>query len=301
MKYLSIVFAFMAVLLFSLGDIAEAKRFGGGKSFGGKSLFSSPTTKAPSGGSFNQQSNTFRQNNSTTAANAGAATANRSGFGMGGLFGGLLAGTFIGSMLSGTPGADGGLFDILIIGLLAYFGIRLFRSFTQKGNRQNYNEQYRQSNQNYNSQSSAWDNLRGNSQDQYEENFQEQAQEENIDGINRAEFVEGAKSAFIRMQESWDKRDLEDIKLFTSASVYSEIEAQAKENPELGTTQILSLSADIHKVEKEGNADRVSVYFTAFMREEKEQAMAQNTTELWHFYRENSQAHWKIDGIQQIS
>ncbi len=298
MKYISIVFAFLAILLFSLEEIAEAKRFGGGRSFGGKSTFSSPAPKAPSGGSnFNKQTNTFSQNNA--AAGAGAATASR-GFGMGGLFGGLLAGTFIGSMLSGTPGAGGGLMDILIIGLLVFIGVRLFRSFTQRGSSQENTQNYRQdySNTRQNSQGNAWDNLRSSNQEYYEDNIEEEAQ---VNGIDRAEFVEGAKSAFIRMQESWDKRDLDDIKLFTSPTVYAEIKAQAEESPEQGTTQILSLSADIHKVEKENDADRVSVYFTAFMREEKEQAMAQNITELWHFYRENADAHWKIDGIQQIN
>ncbi len=297
MKYISIVFAFLAILLFSLNEVADAKRFGGGKSFGGKSIFSSPAPKAPSGGSnFNKQTNTFSQNNA--AAGAGATTAGRSGFGMGGMLGGLLAGTFIGSMLSGTPGAGGGIMDILILGLLVYFGVRIFRSFTQRGNSQansqansqNYRQEYSQ-----NSQANAWDNLRSSNEDYYEDNMQPQ-----VNGIDRAEFIEGAKSAYIRMQESWDKRDLDDIKLFTSPTVYSEIKAQAEENPEQSSTQILSLSADIHKVEKDGEADSVSVYFTAFMREEKEQAMAQNITELWHFYRENEQAHWKIDGIQQV-
>ncbi len=299
MKYLSIVFAFMAVLLFSLEEIAEAKRFGGGKSFGGRSSFSSSAPKAPSSGTFNNQSNSFRQNNNANAA-AGTATANRSGFGMGGLFGGLLAGTFIGSMLSGTPGGGGGMMDLLIIGLLVYFGIRIFRGFAQKGSNNARQEQYSQRQSN-NNQSNIWDNLQNNSQD-YNNSTTSYAQEERNElGIDRAEFIEGAKSAFIRMQESWDKRDLEDIKHFTSESVYNEIKEQAQESPEQSNTQILSLSADIHKIEKEDESQRVSVYFTAFIREEKEQAMAQNVTELWHFLRENSNAHWKIDGIQQIS
>ena len=49
---------------------------------------------------------------------------------LGGLFGGLLAGTFLGSLFGGhgmVGGMMGGLMNLLILGLLVYFGVRLFR------------------------------------------------------------------------------------------------------------------------------------------------------------------------------
>ncbi len=311
MKYFGILIAFVAVLLFSMSEIADAKRFGGSRSFGSKPSFSTTAPKAPSsnlnnGTTFNQRDTTNQANVGAAGAGAGAATASRGGFG---LMGGLLAGTLLGSMLMGTPFAGGGLMDILLIGLLVYFGLRLFSSVFARNKQSNQNQQQQYRQNTYNQQqsnnqhsrqqaSNAWDNLK--SDDDYVQNTQnrEQGAGQNI-AVNE-EFLEGAKTLFIRMQKSWDNRDLEDIKAFTSKAVFDEIQKQANEDPKPSQTLILSLHAEINQQEKQGEADRISVYFTALMREDNDQAMAENMTELWHFYRENSSSNWLLDGIQQV-
>lgn len=294
MKYLGILVAFVALFLFATEEFAEAKRFGSAKSFGGSSIFSSTAPKAPitSGSS----SAGFNQSATGAGASAGATTmAGRSGMG---LMGGLLAGTFLGSMLMGGP-LGGGLLDIILLGLLVYFGLRIFRSFTgqgqqNNGQRQQNAQQYRQ---NTSAQQSAdmWSNLQSSPQ----ANAQEARPQSH--GIDTREFTEGAKSAFVRMQESWDARNLQDIALFTTQSVFNEIKKQAMEDPEPSKTEILSLAAQINKIEKDNKADRISVYFTALIREDQENAMPENVTELWHFLREDQNANWKIDGIQQVA
>ncbi len=311
MKYFSVLLAFIAVLLFSMAEVADAKRFGGSRSFGSKPSFSTNAPKAPSsnlntGSTFNQRNTTNNQSN-TAAGAAGAGTVANSSRGFG-LMGGLLAGTLIGSMLFGTPFSGGGFFDILILGLLVYFGIRLVRGFLSQGQRNSQNSQYQgQNNYNNSKSENSWNDLRSEKNETTTSNYtsyqnQENSQQNTSNSIDEenAEFIEGAKALFVRMQASWDKRDLADIESFTTKAVFDEIKKQAEEDPKPSQTLILSLNAAINTKEKENEADRISVYFTALMREDEEQAMAENVTELWHFYRKNANSHWLLDGIQQI-
>ncbi len=295
MKHLSILLAFIAVLVFSMAELADAKRFGGSKSFGSKPSFSTSAPKAPSTGSTSSVNQTNRNTTNATGAGAATATAGRSGFGMmGGLFGGLLAGTFLGSMLGGLPGG-GGFLDIIIIGLLVYFGFRLFSSFSKK--KDNSTQQQAQTH-NYSQQKSTLNNAWNNLKSEPTESAQSQEQlTENSYGIDPAEFLEGAKATYVRMQESWDKRDIDDIKIFTSSAVYDVVKQDSLENPNPSSTVILNLSAQINAIEKDGEKDRISVYFTALLYEEGEQS---NITELWHFVRDNKFSMWKVDGIQQV-
>ncbi len=279
MKYIGIVFAFIAMVLFVLPEDADARRIGSARSFGGSSSFSTPAAKPPV---------TSGINNATGAtAGAGAAAAGtmtrNSGMGMmGGMFGGLLAGSLIGSMLFGGAFAGGGLIDFLLIALLFYIGFRLFNSFRAKNNNTN--------------------SYQGRAQANYAEHSQAPRQESPVqkaNTIDNAEFIEGAKTAYNRLQASWSKRDLEDIKIFTTKAVYTEIEKHFEEDPEPCETEIISLSAQINNIEKDRDMDRISVYFTCLMREGDEEN-AKTVTELWHFLREDVYSMWKVDGIQQV-
>ncbi len=281
MKYIGIIFAFLAMVLFVMPEDADARRIGGARSFGGKSTFSTPAAKPPVTGGINNP--TSNVTGGANAAAAGTMTRN-SGMGMmGGLFGGLLAGSLIGSMLGGGAFAGGGMIDFLLIALLFYLGFRLFNSFRAKNNN-NANP------------------YQGRAQANYAEHSQAPSQEnpmQKSQGIDNAEFIEGAKTAFNRLQSSWSKRDLADIKIFTTTAVYSEIEKHFKEDPEPCETEIISLSAQINNIEKDREMDRISVYFTCLMREGDEEN-AKNITELWHFLRNDEHSMWKVDGIQQV-
>ena len=97
-------------------DTADAARFGGGRSFGGRSFMSRPATPPAS---------TFNQSRVTRETPQAAAAAQRPG--MGGIFGGLLAGTLLGSLFGGMGGGViGGILNILILGGLVYLAFRLF-------------------------------------------------------------------------------------------------------------------------------------------------------------------------------
>jgi hypothetical protein len=50
---------------------------------------------------------------------------------------------------------------------------------------------------------------------------------------------------YARLQASWDKRDLDDIRQFTSPEVCTEIEHQAQKDPTPGQTDLLLINPRI--------------------------------------------------------
>ena len=132
MKTLFMTVLAALVLALSVPDLADAARMGGGRSMGSKPFMSVPTTPRPQPAMPGGMQSRPMTNQSRPQAQAPAAGGMMGG--MGGFFGGMLAGSLLGSMFGGhaAAGAAGeggmGLLDMLLIGLLIYFGIKFFRS-----------------------------------------------------------------------------------------------------------------------------------------------------------------------------
>jgi predicted lipid-binding transport protein (Tim44 family) len=121
-------------------------------------------------------------------------------------------------------------------------------------------------------------------------------------GFDEAEFMKGARAAYQRVQSSWDKRDLADLRQFTSKEVWEEMDRQAKEDPAPGTTEIIRVNAELQKVEQIGTQTVVTVLFDVLMREDPNQQTAGQAREIWHFSRDESVpgSFWLLEGIQQV-
>lgn len=308
-RMFAIILALSVFSTFAMPDDADARRFGGGRSIGRTTTI---RPSAPAGVTsqqhFGQQQQRSQLNNTAGAA-AGAAAMNRSGM-FGGLFGGLLAGTLLGSLLSGHgfAGGGGGLLDLILIGLIIYFGLKFFRN-RQRNNNGNSNQYYsgqspyenNDFNQNTSGQSrtgnnagTAWDNLRSDRS--------EQTGQANIhtETFNTEEFLAGAKQLYVRMQESWDLRDIDDIKQFTSPIMHKDIEEQFKEDPNPSKTQIILINASVLEVKQEGSYEQAAVLFDVLLKE-AENANNEQVKEIWNFSRNKAKnGNWILDGIQTI-
>jgi predicted lipid-binding transport protein (Tim44 family) len=121
-------------------------------------------------------------------------------------------------------------------------------------------------------------------------------------GFDVSEFLTGAKAAYNRIQESWDKRDLEDIRHFTSPEVWEEMRRQAQEDPIPGRTEIVLVKADVLEVKREGDDTVASVLFDVLMRESAEEKRPKQVREIWHFSRKENVpgSFWVLEGIQQL-
>ena len=114
--------------------------------------------------------------------------------------------------------------------------------------------------------------------------------------------MKGAKAVYQRLQNSWDKRDLNDIRTFTSQEVYTFIEEQYKNDPTPGTTEILLINGELLEVKTTGNQTVATVYFDVLMRENPSSQDTEQVREVWHFSKYDNQSgdNWVLEGIQQL-
>ncbi len=206
-------------LVYLFHGVAEAARMGGGRSFGSKPSYQ---RSAPAPSPSPTQPGVAQQPRQNPAAAPGAM-----GGRWGGMLGGLLMGGLLGSMLFGGEGMGGpGLLDILVIGgglfLLMRF-LRARRMATQSASASGLADPFhaRSTQQSW----GASGQLAGD-----EPAAAEPQAPVLPPGFDADEFLQGAKAIYARLQAAWDKRDLEDIRSFTSPEVFAEIKQQAEED-----------------------------------------------------------------------
>lgn len=121
------------------------------------------------------------------------------------------------------------------------------------------------------------------------------------EGFDPEEFMKGAKAIYTRLQASWDKRDLEDIRQFASPEVFDEIRRQAQEDPNPGKTELLLINPRILEVRNLDGRTVASVLYDVMMRENRKETTKQ-VRELWHFSRDANKpdSFWILEGIQQV-
>ena len=84
--------------------------------------------------------------------------------------------------------------------------------------------------------------------------------------------------------------------------MWEEINRQAQEDPRPSKTDILRVNARLLEVATSNSHTVASVLFDVLMRESKEEDMAREVREIWHFTKEdnNPKSFWGPEGIQQV-
>ena len=116
-------------------------------------------------------------------------------------------------------------------------------------------------------------------------------------------FLRGARNHFIRLQDAYDRGDLNDIREFTTPQIFAEISLQIQERGAAkNKTDVVQLDANVLDVATEGDHVIASVRFSGLIREE-EGAAAQSFNEIWHVQKSanDRNAPWFVAGIQQVS
>jgi len=288
----SLIMVFAFALFYTWGEQAEARRMGGGRSFG-----SSPSYQRSAPSPTSPQKSLSQPAQPGQAAPASPAAAPRP---WGGMLGGLLMGGLIGSLLFGGMHSWGGpgLLDILVFGGLLFFLFRFLkarRMATQEGGQTAFSAGLG-SQETWGSPHSSYDPAQGIP-------LPASAEEVKIpNDFDREDFMKGAKAVYSRLQNSWDKRDLEDIRYFTSTEVWEEINRQAQEDPKPSKTEILRVNAQLLEVTTSNSHTVASVLFDVMMRESKEEDMAKEVREIWHFSKDDKdpKSFWVLEGIQQV-
>jgi predicted lipid-binding transport protein (Tim44 family) len=113
-------------------------------------------------------------------------------------------------------------------------------------------------------------------------------------------FVRQAKLNFVRLQAANDRGDMDDIKQFTAPEIFAEIQMQYQERGKSSQqTDVLDLHAELLDVAEEPTNYIASVRFHGQLREEANAAPIA-FDELWHLSKLRHGGGWLVAGIQQF-
>lgn len=113
-------------------------------------------------------------------------------------------------------------------------------------------------------------------------------------------FLRNAKVHFHRLQSAWDRKDLKDIQDFATPEVFAEIRMQLAEETGNNYTEVVTLNADLLAIEESGDDWLASVRYTGTMRE-TQGAPAAPFQEIWNLVKRKDGGNgWLLAGMQQI-
>jgi len=115
-------------------------------------------------------------------------------------------------------------------------------------------------------------------------------------------FLRGAKTTFIRLQAANDRKDLDDIREYTTPEMFAEIAMQLNERGEATQkTDVLAIDTTLLEVAYEGDYAVASVRMSASLRENG--GAAESVDEIWHVTKnlQDDKAVWLLAGIQQTT
>ena len=283
-----LIAAFAAVVgLGMMVPEAEAKRLGGGKSFGMQRQ-ATPAPTAPSAAG-----------KPAAAPTAGAPAAAAKPAGMSRFLGplaGLAAGLGIAALLSHL-GIGEGMANMLLILAMAMVGIFVVRWLMSKRSPQPGMQYAGAGNaapanftpaQFESSTVGAGTTAAGAATRNIPADF-------DVDG-----FLRQAKLNFVRLQAANDRGDMDDIRDFTSPELFAEIKMQYQERgSKAQETDVMQLNAELLEVVTEDSRHVASVHFSGQLREDA--AAPEAFAEIWHLAKPiDGSRGWNVAGIQQI-
>jgi len=115
-------------------------------------------------------------------------------------------------------------------------------------------------------------------------------------------FLRHAKTAFIRLQAAWDRADVNDIREFTTPEMYAELKMQLTERgASPNNTDVVQLDAQLLGIETVGEEYVASVKFSGMIKEDPT-AQPEFFNEVWNLAKPvNGSGGWALAGIQQMN
>lgn len=307
----------IAMLIVSAGAMmatsfdAEARRMGGGKSFG------------------KQSSNITQQRQAVTppkaavpAASAGAATAGAATAGMAaktgmsrwlGPLAGIAAGLGIAALLS-QLGLSGAFLEmissLILIGLLAaaiVYIVRRLRGVSPNSTMQRASASGSMPPVRPAAQPNAW-RQPGQTMSSMAASSLPGATATPAAPIDEQWFIPGdfdtsaflanAKAQFVAIQAVWDSGQLDKLHEFLTDDLITELKPQLLEQQTQANTEVVLLNAELLGIEAVTGGHLASVRYSGMLRESKD-AEAFRFEEVWNLYKAD-QAGWLLAGIQQV-
>ncbi|SDX91404.1 Predicted lipid-binding transport protein, Tim44 family [Collimonas sp. OK242] len=308
MKKLFVALIVVVMTLSAGMSTVEAKRMGGGASFGKKSQ-SMNRQAAPAQ---NQAANAAKPA-AAAAAPAAAAAAKPSMWK--GMLGGALLGLGLGALLSsmGLGGAMAGMIsNMIMIALFAFAAMFIYKLVRRKMG--NGNNGMRPA-----FAASAPSSFTPEIASRIDQPMQRAAFDAapaavgagaDATGVggwgvpadfDAVGFLRHSKTYFLRLQAAWDKADSNDIREFTTPEMFAELRMQLQERGAADNhTDVVTLDAELLGIETADTEYLASVKFTGMIKEDGA-AVAAPFAEVWNLSKPSAgQGGWILAGIEQV-
>lgn len=304
------VLAISTLVLVSLSFDAEARRMGGGRSFGRQSpnimqqrqaVTPPAATTAPRAASSTPQA-------SARSGAAASSTAARSGMSRFlGPIAGIAAGLGIAALLS-AMGLSGAFLELLssliLIGLLVFgvmFIVRRLRGGAGRPAPHGASPMQRQS-----TSTSDWQrplNPSASAAPAYQ--AEPAAPAEPVDeswfipeNFDTPGFLENAKAQFIKIQAVWDSGDVEQLRDYLTDDLLAEIKPELQARAAGDKTEVVLLNAELMGIETVSGGHLASIRYSGMLRESAN-TEAFRFEEVWNLYKAENEG-WLLAGIQQM-
>ncbi|WP_110640502.1 TIM44-like domain-containing protein [Salinicola sp. CPA57] len=257
-------------------DHAEARRLGGGKSFGSYSRSAQQPTPT-----------TTRSNAAAPPRQPSAGLSRFAGPLAGMLAGGLLASLFFGGAFDGFR-----MLDMLLIALVAFIAFRFIA-----GRRRHAPAGHRDGGQprdaaHHDASSQPAPFMGGNATGASAGGIATEPQ-----WFDRERFLTGAKEHFTTLQRAWDNNDLSQIQEYVTPELYNLLKAERMAQPANNRTEIVRLFAELGSVQELKDEAEATVLFHGVLDENGEET---EFNETWHLKRAlRDGSPWYVQGIEQ--
>jgi predicted lipid-binding transport protein (Tim44 family) len=114
-------------------------------------------------------------------------------------------------------------------------------------------------------------------------------------------FVRNGKTYFIRLQAAWDRADINDIREFTTSEMFGELRLQLQERGSApNNTDVVQIDGELLGIETVGEVYLATLKFTGLIKEAPD-ASAEPFAEIWNLSKPISgPGGWVLAGIQQV-
>ncbi|HBT33370.1 MAG TPA: hypothetical protein DEB15_11360 [Pusillimonas sp.] len=313
--FAGVLLALSTFAMVSISFDAEARRFGGGASFGRQSSNVTQQRQAATPPTTTQRSASQNAASSSTAAAGGAAA--RSGMSRFlGPIAGIAAGLGIAALLS-QMGLSGAFLEfmssLLLIALLAFaimFIVRRLRGAAsghatqsagmQRSNREGAHEVWRAPPASPAQREAASAAPAASGDVPGTLSTADQGNWFIPEGFDTGVFLANAKKQFLEVQRLWDQGNIDGLSEYLTDDMVAEFrpQIQAREGREQ-LTEVLLLNAELLGIEAISDGHLASVRYSGMLREEPG-AEAVRIEEVWNLYKADGSG-WLLAGLQQLS
>lgn len=278
MKRFAILLTIVLTSLSLLATNAEARRFGGGGSIGKQRTMSAPVQKSPAAAPAATPAQPAVPPQPAGNRWLGPLAGLAIGAGLGALFAHFGMGEGIGSFLM-----------IMLAVVAVMFIVSMFRRKQEPAMQ-------------YAGAGAPYGGAQEPLQQSYGGNVTVPVAATNIPADFPVEsFLRSAKTSFIRLQAANDRKDLDDIREYTTPEMFAEVSMQLQERGnEPQKTDVVLVNAELLEVNTENSLAIACVRMSGQLRENN--GAPESFDEIWHVQKnlKDDRSVWLLAGIQQV-